>query len=295
MTWMLPSAIALVIKCFLFFYSNVHKKKNFFILLVLMFFLNFIEMISFLRLGYYFLGLKLYYCLAAFVALYLLKNCVEISNSFYFFKKDFLFIIACFLSGAILLSDKIVAGFYFLPNGSITRVAGEYYFIFQTYILSFLLCSIFILVKGAMAKKEYDVRSRCIVALLAFVPFIVIAIILMILMQLGYRVNMAGFLSLALCFMLFVFISLSEKHKLFTMMKFVPFSQERAHYLELKKHIEKLTLPAIGEYIDMKSVLKDVEMVVIRHTHHHANSQKEVARRLSLSESSLSKKMSKKS
>jgi Ca2+/Na+ antiporter len=194
-----------------------------------------------------------------------------------------------------LLSDNIVAGFYFLPNGSITRIAGEYYFVFQAYILIFLLCSIFGLVKGAMIKKEYDVKSRCIIALWAFCPAIVLIFILMILMQLGYRVNMAGFLSLALCFMLFVFISLSEKHKLFTMMKFVPFSQERAYHLELRKHIEKLTLPATGEFIDMKSILKEVEMVVIRHTHQQADSQKEVARRLRLSESSLSKKMSKKS
>ncbi len=65
--WLLPSIIALLIKCFLFFHSDI-RKQYFLISLVATFFcLNLLELLGFFRLGYDLLWLKLYHCTAVFL------------------------------------------------------------------------------------------------------------------------------------------------------------------------------------------------------------------------------------
>lgn len=294
MIWIIPSVTALLIKSFLFFYSNVHKKKYFFYFLISTFFLNLVEMIAFFRLGHDLIVLKLYYCAIVFTTLYLLLTCAEISKTMNHFMRHVSLVISYALNVIILFTNEIVLGYEILPNSSITRTPGGYYFVFQIYVLTSILAAIFILIKRAVYENDRQLKRRCIIAIVGFIPFFILSFVLIALMQLGYKVNAAVLLSLATCIMLFVFISLSDKHALFTMMKFVPFSKEREHYLELRKYIEKLTLPAVGEYIDMKSVFKEMESVVIRNTHNNAESQKEAAQRLNLSESNLSKKMNNK-
>ncbi|MBJ7536966.1 hypothetical protein I8J31_04650 [Marinomonas sp. C1424] len=290
MTWMLPSSLALLIKCILFFYSNVHKKTYFFLFLISTFFLNLFELVAFFRIGHDLLTLKLYYCSAVFTSLYLLITCSEITKSANFTKSHLSPLIAALLSATISFTDYIISDFSILPNQSITRVAGDYYFIFQLYILFCLIFSLSLLIKNAFNQKNPHIKKHCRVALFAFIPFITMPIILIILMHLGYKVSMAGYLSLATCLMLFIFITLSDKHKLFSMMKLVPFSSERTHHLALKDLMERLSRPSVGEYVDMKSLLKEIEILVIKNTYHHTNSQKETARRLNMSESSLSRK-----
>ncbi len=294
MIWLVPSTLALLIKGLLFFYSDVHKKKNFFIFLLSSFLLNSIELIGFFRFGYDLGILKLYYCVAVFTVSYLVLTCSNISKIGLFTKSGLPLAAACTLAAAILFTDSIVAGVNSLPNGSITRIAGEHYFIFQIYMVSALVLSISILIWNSLFKKDKYVKRTCFIALLAFTPFILLFLLLMLLMQLGYHINMAGFLSLTICIMLFVFITLSDKHKLFTMMKFVPFSRERLHHLEMKELINRLSQPSQGEYVDIKELLKEVELLVIKHTYHYVDSQKEVARRLKISEGNLSQKINKK-
>ncbi|WP_233402685.1 hypothetical protein [Marinomonas transparens] len=195
------------------------------------------------------------------------------------------------LSSLVFFSNKVIADFSVLDNNSITRVAGEYYFVFQIYMVFFIFLSTFFLIKNILNAKEYYIKSRCLITLLAFLPFMLVAVLLMLLMQLGYRVNMAGFLSLATCFMLLVFLSLNNKYSLFKVMKFVPFSRERVYYLKLSALLAQLSRPWMEESVDMKSLLKEIEILVIQNAHHYFATQKEVAQALSISESNLSRKL----
>jgi hypothetical protein len=274
------------------FYSNVSKQKYFYYFLLATLFLNAIELLCFFRLGYDFLLLKFYYCSAIFVALYLLVVCTEISGVFRILQNIISPLIAYLLSAGILFSDLLISGYQLLPNGSITRITGNYYIVFQLYILISLFLAISALIIG-IAKGGVLTKKRCTVAILSFAPFITIAVLIVILMQLGYKLNMAGFLSLANCVMLFAFISLTDKHKLFVMMKFVPFSKERKFHLELRSILIRFSLPASGKSVDMKQLLKEVEELVVKHTSQYFDTQKEVARILNISESSLSRKLPK--
>lgn len=295
MTWVLPSAIALLIKIYLFFYSNTQKQSAFFLFISATFCLNFFELLAFFRFDHDVLILKLYYCAAVFTALYLLIVCSDISKTLSVVSSPYVLVAPALLATLILTTDSIIEGASLLPNHSITRIPGRLYALFQIYILASLLLSITLLIVSTIRSKDLFTRKRSAIALLGFAPFIVLPMVLIALMQLGYQVNMAGYLSLATCFMLFVFISLSDKHKLFSMMKYVPYTRERRFYCELKDILVKLSLPSTGESVDMKELLKEIEELVIRNTHHYFDTQREVARALNVSESTLSRRIAKKS
>lgn len=292
MIWVLPSTIALIIKIFLFFYSDVRQNKYFFIFLIVTFLLNAFELLALYPMGYDLLVLKLYYCIAAFTALYFLLTCSDISQSCRWLKSDFLLVATTVLVATTLFTDFIILESRLLPNGSLTRVAGSYYFIFQIYALSALFFSLGMLLKPLIVESDYQIKSKCLIALLAFTPSTITIVVIMTLMQLSYKINMAGFLSISICFMLIMFISLNDKHKLFTMMSFVPFSRERAYQLKLKRLLKKFHGPIYGKPVKMKALLKEMELLVIENTQYYFATQKEVAQILDISEGSLSRKKS---
>jgi len=291
MIWELPSALALLLKCFLFFCSDVHKNKTFFVFLLATFFLNICELLVIIRPGEDLAVLKLYYCASTLTVFYLVRLCSDISKSCHFIKNDFFLVATCIFVATIFLTNYIVADFTILPNGSLTRIEGNFYFSFQLYVVLFLIFAIVLLTRKALIKNDYELKIKCFIALLAFVPGITIIFVLMLMMSLGYKVNMAGFLSLATCFMLFMFISLNDKHRLFHMMRRVPYSREWKYYFELKKILKKLSLPLVGEKVDLKEVLKEIELLAIKNANFYFNTQKEVAQILNISESNLSRKV----
>lgn len=293
MIWLLPSAIALLIKCFLFFYSDVHKKKYFFLFLIATFLLNLFELLVAIRPGYDLIVLKMYYCMAVFTIFYLAVVCSDISKMGRFIKSDLSLVATCILVATILLTDHIVQGFSILPNNALTRISGTYYFIFQIYAVAILVFPLVLLISKLVISKDYRLKIRCCIALFAFTPFISFTLVLIILMQLGYQINMVGFSSLCLSFMLIVFISLSDQHKLFTMMQFVPFSKERQYHLKMQRLIRQFDLPVAGESVQMKTLLKEIEALVIDNTHNYFSTQKEVAKVLNISESNISRKVDK--
>ncbi|WP_325101231.1 hypothetical protein [Marinomonas transparens] len=195
------------------------------------------------------------------------------------------------LSAAILFTDYLVKGVQLLPNGSITRIAGDYYFIFQIYALAAVTLAVSLLIVNLFLKNDYHLKAKSITALIGFSPFIAFILILIPLMQAGYEVNMAGFSSLSISFMLIFFISATDKYKLFTIMQFVPFSHSRAQYLEVRSLLRRRLKLTAGDVVDMKAFLRDFETLIIKHTYHHAETQKEAARRLNISESNLSRKV----
>ena len=289
--WLLPSIIALLIKCFLFFHSDI-RKQYFLIFLVATFFcLNLLELLIFFRLGYDLLLLKLYYCAATFSVFYLLLICSAISQSCQFIKSDLALVAISTLAATILFTDKIVLGFSPLPNGSITRIPGDYYIVFQLYVATTLLFAFVLLIRRLVRPNDYYLKAKCIIALLSFTPTIMVIFVIMGLMQLGYQVNMVGFLSLSTCFMFAMSIPLSNKHKLFNAMKFVPFSRERRYSLKMKRLLKQLEQPIRGNDVNMKGLLKEIEALVIENTHNYFDSQKEVAHILNTSESKISRKI----
>ncbi|TDO97278.1 histidine kinase N-terminal 7TM domain-containing protein [Marinomonas balearica] len=294
MLWIIPSLTVLLIKIFLFFQPVVRKQKYLLFFLISTFFLSIFELIGFFRLGYDLLVLKLYYCTAIFTVLHLALISAEIARTARFLRAKVLLFLAFSLTAIILFSNRIVADYTIMPNSSITRVTGDLYYIFQIYALTLLIVSLAILIKSTVEQRETIARKRCIIVLIALCPAIVAAVVVMCLMEMGFQINMAVILSVTICFMLLIFRGNYDEHDVFRTMKYIPFSSERAFYLKLKSLSKKLSLPATGESVNIKEALKEVEELVVKNANQYFDTQKEVAKALNISESSLSRKLPKK-
>ncbi|TBR37924.1 hypothetical protein CBF23_013445 [Marinomonas agarivorans] len=290
MLWLVPSITALLIKCVLFFYTDVRKQYYLFYLLCAFFALNTLELTSFFRFGYDLLWLKSYYFVAIFCMYYLLRVSAAVAEYRLLISQTIVHALLLCFGIVFVATDIFVAGFKLLPNGSITRIAGPYYAVFQFYSSGVLLLAIALLVSRLIYNNNYYLKARCIIALLSFAPTVSVFFIITCLMHLGYQVNMVGFLSLSTCFMLLIFVPLSNKAKLFHAMKFVPFSREWRYYRRLKTVMKKFHRPMGGEPVAIKPLMKELEALVISQTHNYFATQKEVAHMLTLSESNISKK-----
>ncbi|ADZ89486.1 histidine kinase N-terminal 7TM domain-containing protein [Marinomonas mediterranea] len=294
MLWIVPSITALLIKFFLLLKPAIRKQRYLLSFLISITFLNIFELLTLFRMGYDLLVLKLYYCAACFAAVYLFIICSQITSSFRYVKHEISLLSAVLMSAVVVFSDKIITGFTLLPNHSITRVAGEFYFAFQIYALVLLALSLRILIMNTSKQTEVIARKRSTIVFLALSPTIITALIVMLLMELGVSINMVGVLSVTLCFMLLIFRGNYDEHDVFRTMKYIPYSSERVFYLKLKSLSKKLYFPASGESVNMKEILKEVEELVVKNANQYFDTQKEVAKALNISESSLSRKLPKK-
>lgn len=289
--WMITSVVALLIKCVLFFYTDIRQKHCLIFLLSAFFLLNLFELLTLFRFGYDLQIVKLYHAISLFCTFYIVRFFSSVSQSGGWINHNICLTLVTALACYLFFTDHIVLGVNLLANGSVTHIAGTYYFIIQLYFIVALLYSLFLLIRQIVRSNDYYLKARCTIALLSFIPTIIAIFVVIELIQLGYLINMAGVLSLTICLMLLIFISLSDKHKLFAMMSFIPFSRERSYRLKLKRLLKKFHHPLHGQPIDMKTLLKELEVLLIEHTQHYFSSQKELARILNISESNLSRKV----
>lgn len=95
----------------------------------------------------------------------------------------------------ILFSDSIIAGVEVLDY-TITRIQGEYYWVFQVGPFVAISFTIYTLISKIITAETYYLKIRCINMLMAFAPLAIFLPILIVLMQLGYQINAIGFLPL---------------------------------------------------------------------------------------------------
>lgn len=289
--WMLPSIVALLIKCVLFFYADVRQKYYLIFLLSAFFLVNLFELLTLIRFGYDLQVLKLYYSVSLFCTFYIVRVCASVSKSSQWVNHNICLILVTVLACYLFFTDHMVLGVKPLTNGSVTRISGEHYYIIQLYFYIALTYSLSLLIRRLVQSNDYYLKARCTIALLSFMPTVIAIWGVIGLMQLGYQINMVGVVSLSSCFMLLIFVPLSNEQKLFNTMKYVPFSRERRNKKRLDRILKKFTGPMKGESIDLKALLKELEAQLIDNTNIYFDTQREVARILTMSESSLSRKV----
>lgn len=266
MTWLLVlSTTALLIKCALFFHHDVRNKPFLFLFVTSFFLLNILDLIGLSQLsgnGAWLLwSLKLYYSILVFCAFYLLLLSSAVSQSLTWLNSRVTLVAIVAFASMSFWGDIILVGVTRLENGSFTRIAGEYYFIDQIYMLGVLLLTLGLLIRRLIQPNDYYLKARCLVTLLSFMPSILVIMVVIVLMQLGYHVNVAGILSFTNCFMLLTFIPLSNQQKLFQTMKFVPFTRERRNDAKMQRLIKQCYNPFLGIQINMDALLKEMETV----------------------------------
>ncbi|OMH30315.1 helix-turn-helix domain-containing protein [Motiliproteus sp. MSK22-1] len=294
----LPSAIALVIKLWLFVRARgVLLKENTVLGLFLasLFFLNLCELTLFSyindisRAG---LVLLLYYVALFFTVTSLVNLSARLSGLSTFYLPRVYYSSVGLLAAFLFGSDALIAGAQSIGY-SITRVPGEYYWIVQAYVITGLLLSLTLLTIGTIKQSQHFLRRRCLVVLLGFLPTILAFISVVVLMQLGYKVNATVLVSLTITFFLVVLILTESKSAQFNLLRWVPFTQERIQF----KNSYALILEALGhthyqEPIKLKEKLQQIEEQIIKLAVQSTDgNQARAAAQLGISKSTLNRKL----
>ncbi len=189
----IPSLIALLAKCyFLFFVARKQKndlKQVLFILLTTLFLLNFVEFLTFTIIGKNLLTLKIYYVLAI-LSLILFTVLVLQVTKISLVILNFVHSLGLAIAVLIFFSDLIIADVEIL-HSTITRVPGDFYFLFQLFAICELISCIYIICKKTFTLSERNnvIRARSSIILISLMPLLMSVLIIIFLMALGFRVN----------------------------------------------------------------------------------------------------------
>ena len=158
--------------------------------IALMSMLNFLEFLYFVDFGHDEYLIKIYYVVAIFALTCIAKltsNLTRIYIPFY----SLIHIFGIFLIPLIMFTDYLIAG---VPaNGtSIARAPGDYYFLFQAFVIAQIVTSIFLITLSMFnEKKDILIRAKSSVILISLLPGLFTVFVVMFSIALDVRVNLA--------------------------------------------------------------------------------------------------------
>ena len=138
-----------------------------------------------------------------------------------------------FLIILMLGSNLLVSGFEFISY-SYTREPGQFYWLVQLFLISTILSTILLLTIGTKNKNKIDAR-RSKFLLLSISPLLLIALVLIILMQSGIKINASIIFPVFISYYLMMILQTEKDESLFSLLMKVPFSRERESFKEIRK------------------------------------------------------------
>ena len=265
----LPSLLALIIKLWLF---KVAGRRLFLDNPMLAFFLCSLLGMNINEFGYYAFAneatvllpvLLLFYITVVYaVAAYFLMV-IDMLYPVRFVKTGLLSV-ATLLAMVTATTDLVIADAV-RTDYSITRVAGEFYWVMQAYLLVLLVGGLFLLARGALKNTQSMIRKRCLAILLGTSPVILTGIGILAAIQLGFEPNGALILSLMTTVTLILLIYIESRYRLFLFLSYVPYTRER----QIRKAVTDLVAESVealfksGGALDMKAVSGKFESALI--------------------------------
>lgn len=298
----LPSllAIGLKIAIFMRYHGSLRRENiNLGIFFLAIFFLNFAELFSIEADYSHAVLLQIllaYYCCVVFVIHAYINLCLDYSE----FKwhvgriKTALNIALPLLIVALIASRGIVSDV--VPTAySLTRIAGEFYWIFQVYALGGLIFAVSCLVYGLRKSDSNLLRQRCLIVLISTTAPVLTTFGVIGAMAAGVEVNAAIFMSLALTAMLGMMIYAEEKTRLFRLLTFIPYTKERKLHKQLLAHVTDCIAinddPAQQQSLNLKQMMREFEGSVVEHVlSYYGGNQKKTASALGVSEATVSRR-----
>lgn len=198
--------ISIFIKIFIF--TKVLENRNSCFINKLVFFItccalfqSFVEVI-----GYFFINVFSREVLLIFLKLYYFSLLVFITSlpviawrlagrSINFYLSGLAFVLLNVVLVLISFTDLIINDVIILDY-TMTRVPGEWYWVFQVSALLAILFTAVTLITAMKQANNYSIYGRCANMLIAFLPLCAFTFLVVILMHLGYQINAIGFLPL---------------------------------------------------------------------------------------------------
>ena len=188
----------------------------------------------------------------------------------------------------------VVAGIE--PIGEFTRrLAGPSIYYWSAYIATALSVGLVLLVYGLKSAPNAESKRRCKALLVGLTPLGLSTIVLVILMQLGIRINGSLIISVMSTLLVMVIIYCDSRYGLFKFMSRVPYTEEYKRRRRINSIVSDLqqVVMTSGQEARYKSLLKDIEkeaidLAVIAHD----GNKSRTAKALGISGMTLSRKTS---
>lgn len=299
---LLPALVAIGIKIVIFMrYSDslLHNNVNLALFFLAAFLLNLTELFGYEKeyTGSTMMVILLaYYCSAIFLLHAFLNLALQFSQ---FSWKPRQLKIGLNLLLAIMIVNIIfnrgVIADSTLTDITITRVAGPYYWIVQTYILSSLIAGLALMIYGVSTLKSNHARQRCLVMLLSTLPPATVSFAIIATMAAGSTITSVLFMPVAISLMLGIIVYAEEKTRLFKLLTMVPYTRERKlHNKLIARLTDCLSMnddPQSEHTLNLKQMMREFEGSVVEHAvGYYSGNQKMAAQALGVSEATVSRR-----
>ncbi len=303
MEWLIiPSVLAISIKVgiFLRYHQSLRRENlDLGIFFLAVFFLNLFEMLSIqtdFAADTSLLILLAYYCCVIFT----IHGFLNVALTYSQFERHTprikltLNIVLAGLICGMFFTRGIIAGVEPMNSFTLTRIPGDFYWLFQIYLLVGLTTAVALLVRGILHADSNFARQKCMVVLIAAATPVLMASSVVALMSIGVQINGAIFMSLALSLMLGLMVFAEEKTRLFRLLTIMPYTRERQLHKQLLQKITdcvSISDDPGEQATNLKQVMKDLEKSVVEHVlGFYDGNQKKAANALGVSEATLSRR-----
>ena len=200
-----------------------------------------------------------------------------------------------FLVFLVLNTNLLISGFEFISY-SYTRQAGQFYWLVPIYLISSIILSLVLLIKGTKNKINTNAR-RSMVLLISITPFLVIALSTLVLMQIGVKFNASIIFPIMITYFLLALIQTEREESLFALLMKLPFSKERESFNQISTEIKQflidteLSITSGNSNLSLKVLTASIENMIVEHAVSlNQGSQVKAASLLGISSSSICRK-----
>lgn len=263
--YVIPAIIALAFKIFILFVSRRGgRMSNHFVFMVLVFaFHNLCEVLCFWEYFHNIKGeylLRTYYVISLLGLLAIGLHCSRVSGQGGKLFEIAMLITSAIVSLLILFTDMIVSGT--TSWGYIfTAMRGEFYWIFQVVSLNSIVCISGLLVLGYRKSENHDSQIQCVYMGLALLPLICAMVLVISLMNFGFKINAAAILPIATTLVLFCILASERRHKLTDVRRFIPYSDER----KTSNEIMEIFSSYARDESNYRDAVSDIERLLVQH------------------------------
>lgn len=161
------------------------------------------------------------------------------------------------LQALLWFTPLLVAGFEPMSY-TITKIPGPAYFLFELYALTYLGAAALLLVRGAYYRASGFQRRQNKLLLFGLVPFVALAISVIVLQRLGFRgFNATMAQPMAITFFLAITAYATHQYRLFDVEFFLPWSRVRKRKTEFYRRIQA----TIGAIAELRSVREIAQLI----------------------------------
>jgi len=172
-------------------------------------------------------------------------------------------VIVSFIAGvSIFFTNSLILGVDSIGY-SITAIQGEYFWtFFMLSILAFALIYGYLII-GYISAKTHQSQIQCGYTLVALLPIMLTSIGLIVLMNMGYRLNAALVMPLASAAFLVITLRGEREHQMFDIRRHIPYSLERQTSGQIMDIFSQYT----QDKISYKDALTQIERLLVLHKH----------------------------